>query len=137
MGYDSAASAAWYATLQKPFFAPPSWLFGPVWTVLYIMIAISFGYVFWRTVRRTWSLKDATPFLLNLIANLLFTPLQFGLRSNGLALLDIIVVLITILWCIKAAWPRARWVAYSQIPYLLWVTFATALQGSISVLNGF
>src|SRR5690606_4858126 len=127
-GYDPMATAAWYAALDKPFFAPPSWLFGPVWSVLYVGIALTFGFVFWQTLRRRWPPAAALPFGINLLCNFLFTPLQFGLRSNGLALLDILLVLGTLVWCMVSVWPRARWVTLAQIPYLLWVSFATLLQ---------
>lgn len=77
----------------------------------------------------------ALPFLFNLVTNALFTPLQFGLRSNLLALIDIVLVLVSILWILKTIYPKIRWVAYAQIPYLLWVSFATVLQMSVTMLN--
>lgn len=77
----------------------------------------------------------ALPFALNLICNAAFTPIQFGLRNNVLATVDIILILGTIIWMIIAIWPHAHWVAYMQIPYLLWVGIATALQLSITYLN--
>jgi tryptophan-rich sensory protein len=75
------------------------------------------------------------PFAINLVANLLFTPIQFGLRSNILALGDILIVLCTILWMMRTTWQRARWVSYIQFPYLFWVAFATVLQMSITWMN--
>ena len=125
----------WYAQLIRPDWAPPSWLFGPVWSVLYAIIFLSFGYVFWKCVRREWSWTVGLPFVVNLIANLAFSPLQFGLQNNLLAALDIIVVLATLVWMMIAVWPRARWVALVNIPYLLWVSFATVLQLTITYLN--
>lgn len=125
----------WYQQLEKPFFAPPAWLFGPVWSILYVLIAISFGYVFYLILKKKLPQRLALPFFLNIIFNLLFTPLQFVLKNNYLALLDIILVLITIIWIIKIIYPHKKWLAYMQIPYLLWVTFATILQISITFLN--
>ena len=125
----------WYALLEKPWFAPPAWVFGPVWSVLYVLILISFGFVFLQVIRKRWPAQIAVPFAINLIANLLFTPLQFGLRNNALALLDILIVLATIAWMVHAVWPRARWIAWMQLPYALWVTFACLLQASITWLN--
>ena len=125
----------WYAQLAKPWFAPPTEVFGPVWSVLYVLIAVSFGFVLIQALRGRWPWRATVPFAVNLAANLLFTPLQFGLRSNVLALVDILVVLVTIPLLMKAAWPRARWVAWLQLPYLLWVAFATVLQVSITWLN--
>jgi len=77
----------------------------------------------------------ALPFILNLIFNFLFTPLQFGLKNNLLASIDILLVLATLIWAMFAIYPHLRWVAYIQIPYLLWVTFATILQLTITYLN--
>ena len=125
----------WYQNLIKPSWSPPSWLFGPVWSVLYILIAISFGSVFYLVFKRKLKLIVALPFFLNLIFNALFTPLQFGLRNNELALLDILLVLGTLTWSMKVIYPNRRWIAYMQIPYLLWVLFATFLQINITLLN--
>jgi len=77
----------------------------------------------------------ALPFILNLIFNFAFTPIQFGLKNNLLAALDILLVLITLIWAIVAIWPHARWLAYMQIPYLTWVSIATTLQLTITYLN--
>lgn len=125
----------WYQALIKPWWAPPSWLFSPVWTLLYILIAISFGRVFWMAWQKKIAFIVALPFLLNLIFNFAFTPLQFGLKNNLLAAIDILFVLGTLIWAIIAIYPHARWIAYIQIPYLLWVSFATVLQFTITYLN--
>lgn len=124
-----------YADLIKPSWAPPAFLFGPVWTVLYTIIAISFGYVFYLVWKNIIPRKVALPFVLNLGFNALFTPLQFGLNNNLLASIDIILVLITLVWLMRAIWPYHKWVALVNIPYLLWVSFATALQITITFLN--
>lgn len=129
---------SWYATLIKPSWAPPSWIFGPVWTVLYAIIAVTFGAVFYRAFTGVLPWIVALPFLLNLVFNVAFTPLQFGLRSNALAAIDIILVLATLLWALIALWyaaPELRWVVYANIPYLLWVSFATVLQLTVTALN--
>ena len=125
----------WYSTLIKPTWAPPSWLFGPVWTVLYAIIAVTFGTVFYRvfTGKLPWII--VLPFVLNLIFNFAFTPLQFGLKNNLLAAIDIVLVLTTLIWALIAIWPHFRWIAYANIPYLLWVSFATILQLTITFLN--
>jgi tryptophan-rich sensory protein len=125
----------WYSQLIKPSWSPPAWLFGPVWTFLYILIAISFGKVFLMFFQKKVSFIVILPFILNLIFNFAFTPLQFGLKNNFLAAVDIILVLGTLIWAIIAIYPHARWVAYIQIPYLLWVSFATFLQLTITYLN--
>lgn len=127
-----------YADLIKPAWAPPSWLFGPVWTVLYAIIVISFGTVFYKAATKQLPWLVALPFALNLVFNLAFTPVQFGLKNNLLASLDIVLVLSTLIWAIVAIWqasPDLRWVVYVNIPYLLWVSFATCLQLTITYLN--
>lgn len=132
---DSISSAAWYAQLAKPFFAPPAWVFGPVWSVLYIIIAISFGYVLLQHLRQRLPFELLLPFILNLLFNAAYTPIQFGLKNNLLASVDILLVLATLVWAMAVIWRRARWVALVNIPYLLWVVFATVLQLSITWLN--
>lgn len=125
----------WYAELTKPQWAPDAWIFAPVWTILYVIIALSFGYVFYATVTKRIPIAVASPFALNLLFNLLFTPIQFGLQNLILASIDIVLVFITLLWSLFAIWRHARWVALSNIPYALWVLFATFLQITITVLN--
>ncbi|NML86504.1 TspO/MBR family protein [Polaromonas sp.] len=132
---DSTRSAEWYAQLAKPFFAPPSWVFGPVWAVLYIVIAISFGFVLLRYLKRRLPFAVLLPFILNLLFNLAYKPIQFGLKDNLLASVDTLLVLATLLWALLVIWTRARWVALVNIPYLLWVAFATVLQLCITWLN--
>lgn len=129
------SSFAYYQELIKPSWAPPAWLFGPVWTVLYIGITISFGAVFLLALQKKIPWRVTLPFVLNLAANAAFTPLQFWLRSNALAAVDIVLVLITLVWAMVRIFPYARWVSYVQVPYLLWVCFATVLQLTITFLN--
>lgn len=128
-------SFSWYSNIIRPSWAPPSWLFSPVWTILYILIAISFGKVFYLFFKKEIGILIALPFILNIIFNLLFSPIQFGLQNNILASIDIILVLITIIWAMIAIYPHAPWVTYLQIPYLAWVSFATVLQLTITYLN--
>jgi len=125
----------WYQSLAKPSWSPPAWLFGPVWTVLYILIIISFGKVFQSFFKKEIPFLILLPFILNIIFNLIFTPLQFGLRSNLLAAIDILLVLITLIWTMVVIYPTFRWITYMQIPYLMWVSLATVLQLSILFLN--
>jgi tryptophan-rich sensory protein len=126
---------SWYSQLAKPSWAPPSWLFGPVWTVLYVLIAVSFGKVFLMAWQKQIASAVALPFILNLIFNFSFTPIQFGLKNNLLAAADILLVLATIIWLMVAIYPFASWITYIQTPYLLWVCFATVLQLTITYLN--
>ncbi|MFH1601404.1 MAG: TspO/MBR family protein [Candidatus Shapirobacteria bacterium] len=128
-------SSNWYQQLVRPSWSPPSWLFGPVWTFLYVLIAISFFKVFQLTFQKRISFLIALPFILNLVFNFAFTPLQFGLRNNLLAAIDILLVLVTLIWAMVAIYPHHKWIAFIQIPYLLWVSFATVLQLTITYLN--
>lgn len=125
----------WYVSLVKPAWAPPSWLFGPVWTVLYILIAVSFGYVAYVYFGKRISFLILLPFLLNLLFNITFSPIQFGLQNNMLAAIDIVCVLGTLIWALTVIYPVAAWVTFINIPYLLWVSFAMILQLTITWLN--
>ena len=128
-------SYQWYQTLRKPSWAPPQWLFGPVWTFLYIIITASFGYVAYQTTQGTLAFAVLLPFIVNLIFNLAFTPIQFGLKNNFLAMLDILAVLGTLIWALLTIYPLVHWVVFANIPYLLWTTFASVLQITITILN--
>ena len=77
----------------------------------------------------------ALPFALNLIFNFLFTPIQFGMKNNYLAAVDILLVLVTLVWALIIIFPYLPWVAFINIPYLLWVSFATVLQINITLIN--
>ena len=132
---NQSSTYLWYQTLIKPSWAPPSWLFGPVWTVLYVLIAFSFGTIFYRIYRKKLKPRLALPFILNLIFNFAFTPIQFGLQNNLLAALDILLVLTTLIWAIRIIYKKIRWVALINLPYLAWVSFATILQLTVTYLN--
>ncbi len=126
---------SWYASLTKPAWAPPAWLFGPVWSVLYTIIAISFAAVFMACIRGQLPAIIALPFVLNLLTNAAFTPLQFGLKSNLFASVDILLVLGTLVWSLWTIYPHMPWITYVNIPYLAWVSFATVLQLTITYSN--
>lgn len=125
----------WYQTLSKPIWAPPAWLFGPVWSILYLIIIFSFGYVAFLFFKGRISFWIFLPFVLNIIFNLAFTPLQFGLKNNLFASIDILLVLTTLAWALFIIFPIVSWVAFANMPYLLWVCFATMLQLTITFLN--
>jgi translocator protein len=121
----------WYAGLAKPAWTPPNAVFGPVWTVLYIAIAIA-GWLVWRAGR-------AAPALvlwgIGLVLNALWSWLFFGQNAIGWALLDIAVLWATILGFVLAAWPRSRVASLLFLPYLVWVGYASALNFAIWRLN--
>lgn len=130
IGY-STLPGEWYAGLAKPFFNPPNWIFGPVWSVLYILIAIA-GWRVWSVdpsgaAMRVW--------LAQLLLNFLWSPTFFGLHRPGSALLVILLLLVAILAFIALARRRDRVAAWLFVPYALWVAFATLLNAAIWRLN--
>lgn len=126
---------SWYKKLAKPSWAPPSWVFAPVWSILYVIIALTYGTVFYKVFTGNIPRFVAVPFVLNLIFNFAFTPLQFKLKNNYFAALDVVLVLATLVWEIFIIGTRIPWIAYSLIPYLMWVCFATLLQLTITYMN--
>ena len=129
------ATSKYYKELKKPSWAPPARLFGHVWMVLYIIIFISFGYMIYLYFKDIFPFIILLPFILNLIFNFAFTPIQFRLKNNGLATIDIFLTVITLLWSLYAIYPYANWISYVNIPYALWGIFATALQFTIMLAN--
>ena len=125
----------WYEALWKPSWTPAPATIGLIWQILYPIIVLTFGFVFVQAGRGRLAKFIVAPFIINLIANLLFTPIQFGMRNLPLAAVDIVIVWLTILWSMKAIWPHCRWIAVAQTPYLLWVSIATVLQLSITWMN--
>jgi tryptophan-rich sensory protein len=128
-------SAEWYRALAKPDWTPAPTTISLIWWILYPIIAVTFGYVFVQAIRKKMPGRVAAAFAINLVANLAFTPIMFGLRNLPLAAADILVVWGTIVWMMIAVWPYARWVAVAQVPYLAWVSTATLLQLSITAMN--
>ena len=125
----------WYNSLVKPDWTPAPGTIGTIWQILYPIILITFGYVFMQFFRGKVTGFVALPFLINLLSNLVFTPIQFGMRNMPLASVDIMIVWTSIIWLMIAIWPYHRWVAIAQLPYLAWVSIATVLQLSITLLN--
>ena len=125
----------WYESLAKPSWTPDPATIGLVWQTLYPIILVTFTFVFVQAARKKIGWRVALPFAINLVANLVFTPIQFGLRNLTLAALDILVVWATILWMIAAVWKHYCWIAVAQVPYLIWVSIATVLQLSITWMN--
>lgn len=125
----------WYQGLQKPTWTPAPGTIGLVWQILYPVILVSFGFVFVQAGRGKIGWRVAVPFAINLAANIVFTPIQFGLRNLPLASVDILIVWTTIVWMMCAVWRHYRWVALAQIPYFIWVSIAMVLQFSITWMN--
>jgi tryptophan-rich sensory protein len=122
---------AWYAGLAKPSFNPPAWLFGPVWTVLYVLIAVA-GWRVWQRDRSDWPMKL---WWAQLALNFLWTPVFFAAHQIGPALVVILLMLAAILAFIVTAWRLDRVAAWLFVPYAAWVAFASLLNGSIWMLN--
>lgn len=122
---------AWYTGLAKPAFNPPAWLFAPVWTVLYILIAVA-GWRSWQRHRHGWAMKL---WWAQMALNFLWTPVYFGAHLIGLAFLVILMLLVAIVAFIATAWRQDRVAAWLFMPYAAWVAFASVLNGSIWALN--
>ncbi len=125
----------WYANLNKPFFSPPNWVFGPTWTLLYALMGVSI-YLIWvkgfKNKRNKIALKY---FLAQLAFNFIWTPIFFGLKMPLLALGVIIIMWSLIIMTIKKMYPISKTAAYLLIPYIAWVSFATLLNAGIVWLN--
>lgn len=130
-----ASIPTWYASLNKPFFSPPNWIFGPVWTILYLLMGISFYLI----LRKGWKKKAVKSagmfFLAQLALNFIWSPVFFGLKSPLLGLITIVGMWILIIFTMKKFYPLSRWAFYLLVPYFLWVSFATILNAAILFLN--
>ena len=124
----------WYASLQKPFFSPPNWLFGPVWTILYLLMGISF-YLIWNSSNSKANLSAIRLFIAQLVLNSLWSILFFGIKNPLLAFLEIIILWIFIFLTIKKFSQINQAASYLLYPYLAWVTFASFLNFAIVLLN--
>ena len=124
---------SWYQTIDKPFFTPPSWVFGPAWTILYLLMGIAL-FLIWKSDHP--SKKTALwVFGIQLVLNGIWSPAFFGLESPILGLVVIVPLWILIVVCIKVFFPIHKTASYLMVPYLLWVSFATALNAGIWYLN--
>jgi len=125
----------WYPSLAKPSFNPPASVFGPVWTVLYLLMGISL-FLIWERAEGTAEKRRAlTLFAFQLGLNAAWSVLFFGLRLPGWALLDLILLWIALLATVVLFFCLDRWAGWLLVPYLVWVSFAGVLNGSIWVLN--
>jgi tryptophan-rich sensory protein len=124
----------WYAQLQKPAWNPPNWIFGPVWTALYAMMALA-AWLVWQ--RGGWAVQRwrLGLFVLQLVFNALWSPLFFGLRNPALAFADIVLLWLALLATVVSFWRERRVAGLLLAPYLAWVTFAAALNLTLWRLN--
>ncbi|UVO11639.1 tryptophan-rich sensory protein [Mycobacterium sp. SVM_VP21] len=132
-GLASADAAADYGKLTQPSWAPPSYLFGPVWSALYLLMAVA-AWLVWRADPR-WTNPAIIAYGVPLVLNLLWSPLFFGLGWRGPALVDILLLDVAVAVTIAAFWKTQRTAALLMLPYLGWILFATALNYSVWSLN--
>ena len=124
----------WYQALHKPAFNPPDWIFAPVWTTLYILMAIA-GWRVWRQAGFETGRKALTVFMVQLALNLAWSFIFFGQQRIGLALIEIAILLLVIIATTVLFWRIDRWAGVLFLPYVLWVAFATVLNASLWWLN--
>lgn len=125
----------WYAFLNKPSFSPPNWIFGPVWTILYVMMGISIALI-WQKGLKKKKVRDAVYFFgIQLLLNAIWTPIFFGAKDLLMALIVIFLMWIFILKTILAFGKISKNASYLLYPYLAWVSFATILNFSVWFLN--
>ncbi len=131
-----SAIPTWYQTLNKPFFSPPNWVFGPVWIILYFLMGLAV-YLIWTSKTKNQKLRQVglKYFSIQLGLNFLWSILFFGLHSPILGMIDIIILWILILLTIIKFYKISKTASYLLIPYLLWVSFASLLNLSIILLN--
>jgi benzodiazapine receptor len=132
--FTTPAISTWYATLRKPFFTPPNWIFSPVWISLFILMGISLFFV-WRRQGHPQFKKALIFFFVQLILNVLWSLAFFGLRLPLLGFIDIILLWIAILLTIQNFLKVSKFAGVLLLPYLLWVSFATLLNLSLWVQN--
>lgn len=120
-----------YSQLYKPDFFPPAWLFAPVWTILYILMGAA-AYLVWK---KGEAKEQLFIFSLQLILNLLWSPIFFGLHQYFWAFIEILILLIAIIWTIISFNRKSKTAAYLMIPYLFWVSFATILNYVVFMIN--
>lgn len=130
----ASTSADWYASLNKPAWSPPGWLFGPVWTALYTMMGVS-AWMVWRRGGFAEQRRPLNLFLVQLALNAIWTPLFFGLRMPGLAFAEILLLWVAIAFTIAAFGRAHRPAAWLLVPYLAWVSFASVLNGTLWLMN--
>ncbi len=133
--FTTPAIPTWYASLEKPFFNPPNWLFAPVWLILYVLMGIAL-FLIWRKGIRVKGVKMALVlFVIQLILNMLWSVAFFGLKSALFGLIVIVALWIAIYLTMEKFFKVSFTAARLLIPYLIWVSFAAVLNFSIFLLN--
>ncbi|MEX0690096.1 MAG: TspO/MBR family protein, partial [Candidatus Paceibacterota bacterium] len=126
---------SWYADLAKPVINPPNWIFGPVWTALYILMGVAL-FLVWK---KGWNREDVKHgiciFVIQLVLNATWSIVFFGLQNTGLAFINIILLWLAIIWTMVWFYKVSKPAMYLLVPYILWVSFAGYLNLSIYILN--
>ena len=125
----------WYTTLNKPSFNPPNWIFGPVWTTLYVLMGIAFWLVWKSNAEFSIKKRAMTFFIIQLVLNFFWSILFFSFHQLGLALVEIILLWTFIVFSIISFFPISKTASYLLVPYVLWVSFASVLNFAIWNLN--
>lgn len=129
------AIRTWYVTLEKPFFNPPNWIFGPVWTLLFVLMGYAAGVVWSSDAPATAKRRALAVYAIQLALNFSWSILFFALKKPLFALVDIVLLLGAIVWCMQLFRPIEARAAHLLWPYLVWVSFAVILNGAIVALN--
>lgn len=133
--FTTSAIPTWYATINKPFFSPPNWIFGPVWTLLYFLMGVSFYLIWQQGFKKKKNITARNYFLAQLGLNFIWSPIFFGLKAPLLGLIVIVAMWASIVMTMRKFYPLSRLAFYLLVPYLVWVSFATLLNASIVILN--
>lgn len=127
--------STWYVDINKPSFNPPNWVFGPVWTTLYTLMGVSAGIIWNQGYSNPQVKKALVVFSVHLVLNGLWSILFFGLKNPELAFVEILILLASMVYYTRMFYQIKPFTAWMQIPYLMWVSFASVLNGSIAWLN--
>jgi translocator protein len=129
------SSSGWYEALKKPVFTPPAWVFGPVWTVLYLLMGIAL-FLVWRKGFSNAAGKTAlAAFILQMVFNIIWTPIFFGFKQPLIAIGDIVMLWLAVITTILSFWKVSRLAGILLLPYIIWVSFAAILNAGIYLLN--
>lgn len=133
--FTAPAIPVWYATLQKPFFTPPSWVFGPAWTALYILMGVALFLVWNKSIQDRKVKIAMSIFGVQLVLNFLWSIIFFGLQSPFYALVEIVILWLAILLTIIKFYRIDKRASFLLVPYILWVSFASVLNYYLWILN--
>ena len=132
--FTSGSVSEWYPSIEKPSWTPPGWIFGPVWTALYTLMAVA-AWVIWRKEGWAGARAALVLYAVQLALNAAWSPLFFGLRMPGVAFAELVVLWMAVIATAVAFWKKSPLAGALLVPYVLWTTFAAALNLAIWRLN--